>query len=195
MVSAIFLAAGEAKRMGKPKLLLPFNNSTILEQAVDNLLNSRVDEVIVVVGNRAQEMIEKLAKRPVKIAVNPAYREGMSTSIARGLNLVDKKTLAVMLVLADQPLIDKETINKLIDTFLSHDKGIAIPAYQGRRGHPIIFSAKYKEELRELKGDVGGRQIIRNHPDDVLEVTVDSPSITIDIDTIDNYHSYFARSN
>ncbi len=195
MVSAIFLAAGESKRMGKPKLLLPFNNSTILEQAVDNLLNSRVDEVIVVVGNRAREMIEKLAKRPVKIAVNPAYREGMSTSIARGLSLVDRKTLAVMLVLADQPLIDKETINKLIETFLSHDKGIAIPAYQGKKGHPIIFSAKYKEELRELKGDVGGRQIIRNHPDDVLEVTVDSPSITIDIDTIDNYHSYVARSN
>ena len=97
-------------------------------------------------------MIEKLAKRPVKIAVNPAYREGMSTSIARGLSLVDRKTLAIMLVLADQPLIDKETINKLIDTFLSHDKGIAIPAYQGRRGHPIIFSAKYKEELKKLRG-------------------------------------------
>ncbi len=195
MVSAIFLAAGESKRMGKPKLLLPFNNSTILEQAVDNLLNSRVDEVIVVVGNRAREMIEKLAKRPVKIAVNPAYREGMSTSIARGLSLVDRKTLAIMLVLADQPLIDKETINKLIETFLSHDKGIAIPAYQGKRGHPIIFSAKYKKELLELKGDVGGRQIIREHPDDVLEVAVNSPSINIDIDTIDNYHSYIGQSN
>lgn len=195
MISAIFLAAGESKRMGKPKLLLPFNDSTILEQSVDNLLNSRVDEVIVVVGNKAREMTEKLAKRPVRIAVNPAYREGMSTSIVRGLSMIDRKTLAVMLVLADQPLIDKETINQLIETFLSHDKGIAIPAYQGKRGHPIIFSAKYKEELRELKGDAGGRQIIRGHPDDVLEVAVNSPSINIDIDTPENYHSYIGQSN
>lgn len=195
MISAIFLAAGESKRMGKPKLLLPFNDSTILEQSVDNLLNSRVDEVIVVVGNRAREMTEKLAKRPVKIVVNPAYREGMSTSIVKGLSMVDRKTLAIMLVLADQPLIDKETINKLIETFLSHDKGIAIPAYQGKRGHPIIFSAKYKEELQELKGDAGGRQIIRGHPDDVLEVAVNSPSINIDIDTTENYHSYIGQSN
>lgn len=195
MISAIFLAAGESKRMGKPKLLLPFNDSTILEQSVDNLLNSRVDEVIVVVGNRAREMTEKLAKRPVKIVVNPAYREGMSTSIVKGLSMVDRKTLAIMLVLADQPLIDKETINKLIETFLSHDKGIAIPAYQGKRGHPIIFSAKYKEKLQELKGDAGGRQIIRGHPDDVLEVAVNSPSINIDIDTPENYHSYIGQSN
>jgi len=190
MVSAILLAAGESKRMGEPKLLLPFGSSTILEQAVDNLLNSRVDEVIVVVGDRAQEMIKRIANRPVKVAINPVYHEGMGTSIVRGLSLVDSKALAVMLVLADQPLIDSETINRLIEAFFSHDKGIVIPAYKGRRGHPIIFSTKYKEELLGLKGDVGGKQIIREHPDDILEVAVKSQSINIDIDTMDNYHPY-----
>ena len=190
MVSAILLAAGESKRMGKPKLLLPFGSSTILEQAIDNLLNSRVDEVIVVVGDRAQEIIKQIANRPVKVAINPVYHEGMGTSIASGLSLIDNRALAVMLVLADQPLIDSETINKLIEAFFSHDKGIVIPAYKGRQGHPIIFSTKYKEELLGLKGDVGGRQIIREHPDDILEVAVSSQSINIDIDTADNYHSY-----
>ncbi len=190
MVSAILLAAGESKRMGEPKLLLPLGRSTILEQAVDNLLNSRVDEVIVVVGDRAQDMIKRLADRPVKVAINPVYHEGMGTSIVKGLSLVDNRALAVMLVLADQPLIDSETINKLTEAFFSHDKGIIIPAYKGKRGHPIIFSTKYKEALSELKGDVGGRQIIRKHPDDTLEVVVNSQSINIDIDTMDNYHSY-----
>ncbi len=190
MVSAILLAAGESKRMGKPKLLLPFGSSTILEQAIDNLLNSRVDDVIVVVGDRAQEIIQRIASRPVKVAINPVYHEGMGTSIVRGVSLVDDRALAVMLVLADQPLIDSETINKLIAAFLSHDKGIVIPAYKGRRGHPIIFSATYKKELLGLKGDEGGRQIIRKHPDDILEVVVNSQSINIDIDTMDNYHSH-----
>ncbi len=189
MVSAILLAAGESKRMGKPKLLLPFGNSTILEQAIDNLLNSRVDEVIVVVGYQAQEMIKRIANRPVKIALNPAYHEGMGTSIVMGLNLVDDRSLAVMLVLADQPLIDSDTINRLIEAFLNHNKGIVIPAHKGRRGHPIIFSTSYKEELLGLKGDVGGRQIIREHPDDILEIEVNTQSINIDIDTKNNYRS------
>jgi len=190
MVSAILLAAGESKRMGEPKLLLPFGSSTILEQAVDNLLNSRVDEVIVVVGDKAQEMIKRIASRPVKVAINPVYHEGMSTSIVKGLSPVDNRAVAIMLALADQPFIDSETIDRLIEAFFSHDKGIAIPAYKGKRGHPIIFSIKYKEELLGLKGDVGGRQIIKEHPDDTLEVAVNSQSINIDINTMDNYHSY-----
>jgi len=71
----------------------------------------------------------------------------------------------------------------LIEEFCNHDKGIAIPTYQGRRGHPVLFAMKYKEKLLELKGDIGGRQIISDHPDDVLEVAVNCEGIYIDIDT------------
>ncbi len=189
MVSAILLAAGESKRMGKLKQLMPLGKTTILEQAIDNLLGSRVSEVIVVLGYRAEEVMKKVAVRPVKIAINPAYHHGMSTSIVKGLSLVDDRAHAVMLALADQPFIDSPTINRLIAEFLRHNKGIAIPVYHGRRGHPVIFAIKYKAELLKLTGNVGGRQIIREHPDDILEVAVDSESINIDIDTISNYHS------
>jgi len=187
MVSAILLAAGESKRMGKPKQLMPFGRSTILEQTIDNLLNSEVSEVIVVLGYRAEEMIKTVAIKPVKVAINPAYHQGMSTSIVTGLNLVDDGAQAVMLALADQPLVDSKTINRLIDEFFNCDKGIAMPVYQGRRGHPIIFSIKYKGELLKLKGDIGGRQIIKQHPDDVLEVAVGCEGINIDINTPSNY--------
>ena len=84
-IECIVLAAGESKRMGKPKLLLPLGQGTILEQTIDNFLNSRVDKVIVVVGDRAEKMTRLIAKRPVKVAVNPIYRQGMSTSIVAGL--------------------------------------------------------------------------------------------------------------
>ena len=195
MVSVILLAAGESKRMGKPKLLLPFGKSTILEQTIDNLLSSEVGEVIVVVGYRAQEMIKAIADRPVKVAVNPLYPQGMSTSILTGLNLVDSKAQRLMVTLADQPLINNKVFNQLVEESLAADKGITIPIYRGKRGNPIIFSTKYKEELLSLKGDVGGRQIIKQHPDDILEVAIDSESINIDIDTLANYYSCLKLAN
>lgn len=188
MISAILLAAGKSRRMGRPKLLMPFGQSTIVEQAIDNLLGSVVDEVIVVLGHGAEEAIKTLVTKPVKLMTNPDYEQGMSTSIIAGLTLVDSQVQAVMLALGDQPLINSQTINKLVKEFYNHDKGIAIPTCQGRRGHPIIFAIKYKEKLLELRGDMGGRQIIKDHPDDILEVAVSCEGIFIDIDTVDNYH-------
>ncbi len=175
--------------MGTTKQLLPFGESSIVEQTIDNLVNSRVSEVVVVLGYDAEEIKEKIATKPIKIAINPDYHQGMSTSIATGLSMVDNKAEAVMLALADQPLVYSKTINRIIEGFINHNKGIATPTYQGRRGHPTIFSIKYKKELLRLKGDVGARQIINEHPNDILEVAVDSPGINIDIDTMSNYRS------
>jgi molybdenum cofactor cytidylyltransferase len=81
MISALLLAAGRAIRMGRPKQLLPFGKSTILEQAIDNLLGSQVDEIVVVVGHRAEEIAKVVAPKPVKLVVNPDYTQGMSISI------------------------------------------------------------------------------------------------------------------
>lgn len=188
VVSAIILAAGKSKRMGQPKLMMPLKGSTILEQTIDSYLNSTVSEVIVVVGNRAEEMVGLIVSRPVKVAVNPAYHQGMSTSIVSGLGLVGDKSQAIMLALADQPFVDSHTINRLIEAFGGHNKGIAIPVCQGKQGHPVIFALKYKGELLGLKGDVGGREVIDRHPDDILEVTVDCAGINIDIDTMSGYN-------
>jgi molybdenum cofactor cytidylyltransferase len=194
-ITCIILSAGESKRMGKPKLMLPLGKSTILGQTIDNFLNSKVNEVIVVVGDRADEIASLIANSPVKIAVNPVYRQGISTSIAAGLSLTGDKTRAVMLALADQPFIDTQTINHLIEAFSTHNKGMAIPVYQGRRGHPVIFAIKYKEELSGLKGDIGGRQIIDRHPDDILEVAVNCKGINLDIDTCDDYQQCITTKN
>ncbi len=193
LISAIILAAGESRRMGKPKQLMPLGKTTILERTVDNFLNSKVSDVIVVVGYRAEEVISLIANRPVAVAVNSAYRDGMSTSIVAGLSLISDKSQGVMLALADEPFVDSQTINRLIEVFGAHNKGIAIPVYQGRRGHPVIFTIGYKEELLAPKGDIGGRQIINRHPDDVLEVTVNCEGICIDIDTVDSYNSEESR--
>jgi molybdenum cofactor cytidylyltransferase len=189
MLSAILLAAGRSKRMGKLKQLMPLGESTIIERAIDNLSSSAVDEVIVVLGHKAEEIKEAISAKPAKIALNPNYGEGMSTSIIAGLKLVDPRAEAVMLALGDLPLVDSQTINHLIDEFRKSDKGIALPAYKGKRGHPVILAIRYQPELLELKGDIGAREIIKRHPKDVLEVAVDSGGVISDIDTKEDYPS------
>jgi molybdenum cofactor cytidylyltransferase len=83
--------------------------------------------------------------------------------------------------------VDSSTINHLIDEFHKQGKGIAVPTYKGKRGHPVILATKYKAELLGLKGDIGAREIISRHPDDVLEVAVASESVITDIDTQEDY--------
>ena len=139
LISVVILAAGESKRMGKPKQLMPLGRTTILEQTVANCLNSEVNEVIVVLGYRAEEARSIIATQPVKLAINPNYQRGMSTSIMAGLNMVDSRAQAVMLALGDQPFIDSQTLNRLIDEFYDHDKGIVIPVY---RGSGVLQSSK-----------------------------------------------------
>jgi len=186
-ISALLLAAGESKRMGRPKLLLPLGGSTIIEQAVDNLLGSRVDEVVVVVGYRAQELERKIARKPVKIVRNRRYRQGMSTSLIAGLSAIDRRAQAIMVALADQPFVESPLIDELLEEFKKHDRGILVPVCQGRRGHPVVLSLKYRERLLALRGDVGARQLIEENPDDVLEVPVESEGVNVDLNTPEDY--------
>jgi len=170
--------------MGTPKLLLPWGGRTVLEQVVENVLLAGPDEVIVVLGHRAEEL-KPLLKREVRVVVNPDHRRGMSSSLVCGVQAA--RTGAVMVVLGDQPQIGPEVIGKVLKAFRESDKGIVVPCFDGKRGHPVIFDLKYREELLRLKGDVGAREVVRAHPQDVLEVPVDSPSILRDIDTQEDY--------
>ncbi len=187
MVSAILLAAGKSDRMGEPKQILPWGKSTILERMIDSLLGSEVRETIVVLGHRADEIAERIANKPVKIVVNPNYQWGISSSLASGLAVIGGSAKGIMVVLGDQPLITAETINILIGEFSTKQQGIVVPVYRGKRGHPVIFDIKYKDELGSLTGDVGGKQVMEAHSDDVSEVGVDSEAVILDINGQDEY--------
>jgi molybdenum cofactor cytidylyltransferase len=175
--------------MGRTKQLLPWGNSTIIEQVVSNTLESKVDEVIVVLGYQADSIAPRIADKPVKVVLNRDYHQGISSSIRCGLDFISEDSDGVMIVLGDQPLIGKETINKLVEEFAKSRHGIAAPVYRRRIGHPVIFAARYKPELSRLAGDVGAKKIIESHPDDILEVEASSESIFIDIDNERDYRS------
>jgi molybdenum cofactor cytidylyltransferase len=186
-ISAIVLAAGVAKRMGQLKQLLPLGHSTVLDQTIENLSGSEVDEIIIVLGYQSAEIKSVIRKTKARVIINPDYRKGMSSSIKAGLASVQPLAKAILLVLADQPFVSSHLINHLLREYAKQGKGILIPVYHSRRGHPIIISLNYKNELMALEGDIGAREIIARHPEDVLELKVESPEINLDIDTPEDY--------
>ena len=104
-VSAIILAAGRSKRVGQPKQLLPFKETTIIENTIENVLYSRVGEVIVVLGYKAKQIASLVASRSVILVINHDFDGGMSTSITTGLNIMNTKAEGIMLVMGDQPFV------------------------------------------------------------------------------------------
>jgi molybdenum cofactor cytidylyltransferase len=189
MISVIILGAGRSKRMGQIKQIMPFGGSTILASTIDNYLNSGAAEVIVVLGSNASAIRKAIIKKPVTIVINPDYLMGIGTSIVAGLKNIAQNSSAIMIALGDQPLIDSKIIDLIIQEYKRRKPGIAIPVYNGKRGHPIIFSRSYMVELLTLTEDVGAKEIIQRHPGDVLEISVNSNAVCIDIDTPENYRS------
>ena len=149
-ISGILLAAGLSTRMGQPKQLLPFGESTIVETAVDNMLDAKFSEVIVVVGHCAEQIQTLLDERPIKIVFNPDYREGMLTSAQVGIrslnfpnarNKSDRDAFSLMLV--DQPFITSSLIDKVIDAYAQTDKGIVLPSYNYQAWASCRFSSTF----------------------------------------------------
>ena len=189
MISAIVLAAGESKRMGQTKQLLEWEGTTILQRVLENLCRSQMDEVILVLGHEADRILQRVDTRQVKVVINKNYREGMITSIQQGLMNLNDKAEAFFIVLADQPGVGPEVFDRLISEFrrVTPSKSIVLPTFHGRRGHPALFSAKYREEALRIEGDVGFRQVLQEHPEEILTVEMDTDSILQDIDTPDDY--------
>ena len=186
-ISGILLAAGLSSRMGEPKQLLPFGESTIVETVVDSMLGAKFNEVIVVVGHRASEIREQLGTRPVSTVFNPNYREGMLTSAQTGIRgLQESDAFALMLV--DQPFITSALIDRVVDAYVQTDKGIALPSYNYKRGHPVVFHQRYAGEILALGTDSGGvRTLFKKYSDDIHYVTVDTDRVLRDIDYREDY--------
>jgi molybdenum cofactor cytidylyltransferase len=188
-ISALLLAAGMGERMGEAKQLLSLGEQRMVEASLHNLLASQVNEVVVVLGFAADEIRPFVqGEERVKVAINPRFREGMSTSIHEGVQAVDSRAQGILIALADQPFIPPEVIDQLIERFAAGEKGIVLPVYAGKRGHPVILDRKrYEPGLLALQGDVGAREIVQNHPDDLLKVEVASPGVVVDIDEPEDY--------
>jgi len=184
---AIILAAGESKRMGKPKMLLPFKGSSIIENVIANIKGSRVRDIMIVLGADSEFLTPMIQTKDVNYCYNVNYRDGMLSSVICGLNSIPPDHEAIIVFQGDQPLISPVVTDAVIESYLSTRKGIVIPVYNKKRGHPILIDRKYTNDIRELNPMEGLRSLLFKFPEDVLEVETDEAGILRDFDTPDEY--------
>ena len=192
MICAIVLAAGRSRRMGVQKLLLPFGGKTVITHIVDQLLASNVDEVRVVVGHQRKRISQQLSGQPVSIMNNPDYKTGMLSSVRCGLRDLPRQCQAVLVTLGDQPSITSKLINQMLQSFAATEKRILVPIYNGKRGHPTLFSKFYSDEILTHYDNVGLRGLLHAHPEDVLELTVSTSAVLSDMDCPEDYRRELA---
>jgi len=200
VIWAVVLAAGESRRMGTQKLLLPFGDTTVIGAVVRSATDSCAERVLVVLGadlDRVRAEIEPErpsgrtieARRTAGIAftVNADYLSGMLSSIQAGFRALPPDAEAAVVMLGDQPFLSNRVVDAVIAAFRESGKGVVVPAFQGRRGHPVLVDMRYRDEVLGLDPADGLRRLMRAHPGDIEEVEVDDAGILRDLDTPEDY--------
>jgi len=183
-ITAIVLAAGKSSRMGSNKLLADLKGKPLLRHSVESLKASSVHNIIVVTGNEPERVQSALAPLDVTLVHNMNFAEGLSTSLKRGLAAVPAETDAVLVCLGDMPLIDAQTIDRLVAAFnVAEHRTICVPTFEGKRGNPVLWGRQHFITIDEIEGDQGARLLLDALSDEVVEVEVKTQAVLIDVDT------------
>lgn len=180
--------------MGRPKQLLRLGNRLLLQHAVEEAAASRLDEIVLVLGHRAQEIREALPlpdRRAIRVVVNRDHALGQSTSLRLGLRSTDPRAVAAAILLGDHPQVGAPLIDRVAEIFLAGRSPLVRPVYsgpEGRRfpGHPVFLARRVWPELEGLSGDEGARVLLSARPDWLFEVPVEGEP-PVDVDTWEDY--------
>ncbi len=188
-VGAVVLAAGLSRRMGQPKVLLPWSdNKTILGHILEQLMLARVQHIVVVTGHRADEVKAQADCLGVSTVFNPDFAAGeMLSSLKVGLQALPPQVSGALMVLGDQPHIQPRVVTEVMTAYAEGAGHIVAPSYQMRRGHPILIDRRYWNEILALPPDGAPRDVLNRHSDQIAYVTVDTDSVLRDIDTPEDY--------
>ncbi len=189
MISAIVLAAGLSTRMGRPKLLLPYGERTVVEQVVSVLLASPADEVLVVTGHEREAVERALAGWPVRAVFNPDYAAGeMLSSVQVGLGAASAESRAALLAVGDMPAVEAGVVAQLVAAYrAAGDACVYIPSYHMRAGHPVLVPRTYWPAILGLPRGASLRSVWQAEGSRIHWVTVDTPSVLRDMDTPADY--------
>jgi len=190
---AVVLAAGEARRFGSPKMLMPFGESTIIGAVVHALTRVGIAPIIVVAGANFDDIKKALVEQPVEVVRNPNPGGEMISSIKIGVKALPDSLDRFIIALGDQPRIKPEGLSHLIEEQTGSGKGIAIPTYEGKRGHPVVFGSSYLKEIPTLGNEQTLRDLIETHHSDIVEIGCDSDAYVRDIDTREEYEHELER--
>jgi molybdenum cofactor cytidylyltransferase len=188
MICAIILAAGKSLRSGTQNLLLPFANQTVIGHVADQVIKSSIRQVLVVTAEQSEQIAAALKGKRLSIVINPDFEGDMLSSIRCGLRALPGCD-AVMILLGDQSAIRSELVAEIIKIFETSNASIIVPTYRGRRGHPILFSTTYCDEVQKKYDGVGLRGLLSAHLEQVHEMKVDDAGVLADMDSPQDYQT------
>jgi molybdenum cofactor cytidylyltransferase len=199
MIFALIPAAGKSVRMGRPKLMLPLGGRTVLECLLHTLQRAEIEHILVVTGPHVPELGTIAEVAGAHVLPLSEETPDMRATVERGLAWLEQRFHPRpddhwLLVPADHPTLDETVIRQLVQA-RQHQiaSSIAVPAFQGKRGHPALIDWRHAENIRALPGGVGLNVYLRQHMAETLEVAVTSPDVLWDLDTPEDYER-IARS-
>ncbi len=195
-ISAIILAAGYSSRMGDFKSLLQLGSHKAIEHAVRCFQQAGIDDVRVVVGFRAGEVVEAVKPLGVSVVFNSGFAQGMYTSIQAGVRTLEPGVQAFFMLPVDIPLITHITVEKMLDCCRLYQHGVIYPVFNGKRGHPPLITTRYKDEILHGRNQDGLREILTLHEQEAFDIEVEDETVLLDMDTPEDYHhllSYLSR--
>ena len=190
-IGAVVLAAGLSQRMGRPKMTLPWDGTTVIGQVVDVLLAAAMDDILVVTGGARDRVESALADKSVRTVFNPDFANGeMLRTLQVGLAALDPALHATLVVLGDQPQIELRVVQSVLNAYEEGLHALVIPSYRRRRGHPWLLARSLWDELMELRAPATMRDFLNQHNLDIHYVVLNTPSILQDLDTPEDYQRF-----
>ena len=187
MITAIILAAGQSRRMGQPKMLLPWGETTVLGQVICTFKSAGIEDILVITGG-VREQVEALVGNSAQTIFNPNYAEGeMLSSVQVGLGRAKAEAEAVLIGLGDQPQVRARSVQLVVEAYTKSEASLVIPSYRVRRGHPWLVARQYWDEIQRMRPIESLRDFLNDHTNDIHYVEVDDPGILKDLDTPDDY--------
>lgn len=188
MISAIILAAGQSRRMGQPKMLLPWGTLTVIEHVITTFLNAGVEDIVVVTGGAHEQVEKAIAQYPVRRIYNSGYASGeMLSSLQLGLMAMSNQVQAALVGLGDQPQVQERSVRRVCEAYRENQSRLVVPSFQMRRGHPWLVARPLWDELLQIKPPESPRDFLNRHAGEIRYVEVDTPSILADLDTPEDY--------
>ncbi len=190
MITLIVLAAGKSTRMeGCNKLLAEVQGKPMIRWVVEAALDSKVDEIIVVLGWDESLVRKVLADLPCRLVVNREFEKGQSSSLKKGLGKVDPTSRAVLVLPGDIAQIDSRSIDKVVNSYIKHGGTILVAAHNGRHGHPILIDKGLFNEIAQITEETHGlKSVIKKHENEIRVVEVDTDIVLRDVDTPEDLH-------
>ena len=179
--------------MGSDKIRGVYKGKPLVHHALASLLRSHLVQDVVLVTKPGFSL--PLPSGDISVVPNPDHDEGMGASLRVGVAAAPAETDALVFMLGDMPEVTVELVTHVIETWLKTGKAIVVPTYQGRHGHPVLVSANLRDMLLTVSGDVGARELIRDHVEQVEFVPTDHPGCVFDIDTPDDWNRRFGAPN